>query len=197
MHLALFDFDGTITDRDSLLDFLIYVFGRARCVMGALALGPMMGLYLLGVIPNWRAKEAVFGHFMRGWDVDGFREACENYSRMRLPAIIRPIALEKLAWHRSEGHRMIVVSASVEEWFRGWCGRNGMEVIGTRLEAREGRLTGRIDGSNCNGSEKVRRIRDSVDLDCFERIYAYGNSGGDTEMLTLADERYYNWSRIA
>ena len=91
---------------------------------------------------------------------------------------------------------MVVVSASPETWIRPWCEAQGMEAIATRLEEREDRLTGKIAGRNCQGEEKVRRVREIIDLDSYTRIYAYGNSSGDMPMLSLAHERYLNWKRI-
>lgn len=196
MHLALFDFDGTITRRDSFFDFLLYTYGAARCALGLVLLGPMMARYLLKLVPNWKAKEAVFRYFLRGMTVEGLERAGDRYSRERLDAIIRNEARERIAWHRERGHRIIVVSASVDVWMREWCGRYGMDIIGTRLESERGRLTGRILGANCQGAEKARRIREALNPEDFEHIYAYGNSRGDAEMLSLAHERYYNWVRV-
>ena len=196
MHLALFDFDGTITNRDSFLDFLHFTFGAVRCAFGLAVLGPILALYAVKLVPNWKAKEAVLRHFLKGWSVDDFKEAAGRYSRERLPGIIRGEALERIEWHRSCGHRIIVVSASVEEWMRGWCDRYGIGVIGTRLAVDQGKLTGRINGVNCHGSDKVRRIREKVNLEKYECIYAYGNSRSDVEMLSLANEQYYNWVKV-
>ncbi len=197
MRLALFDFDGTITMRDTLFDFLLFTFGAVRFALGLIALGPVLILYMMKAVPNWKAKESVFRHFLGGWSTGDFEKAGERYSRERLADIIKTDAIERIEWHRTSGHRIIVVSASVEAWIKEWCGRYGIEVIGTRLESKQGRLTGRIEGANCQGAEKVRRIREAVRLNEYEYIYAYGNSKGDAEMLSLAQERYYNWVKVA
>jgi len=197
MRLALFDFDGTITRRDSLFDFLFFTFGAVRCAVGLVVLGPVLVLYILKMIPNWKAKESVFRHFFKGWSIERFEKAGDRYSRERIDHIIMGKARERIEWHRTGGHRIIVVSASVETWMREWCGRNGIGIIGTRLESVQGKLTGRIDGANCQGPEKVRRIREAVDLGEYEYIYAYGNTRGDADMLSLADEQYYNWVKVA
>ncbi|MBP7738266.1 MAG: HAD-IB family hydrolase [Spirochaetes bacterium] len=197
MRLALFDFDGTITTRDSLFDFLLFTFGAARCAAGLIVLGPVLVLYVLKKIPNCKAKEAVFRHFFKGWSIERFEKVGERYSRERLDHIIMGQARERIEWHRTGGHRIIVVSASVETWMREWCGRYGIGIIATRLESAQGKLTGRIDGANCQGPEKVRRIREAVNLDEYEYIYAYGNTRGDADMLSLAHEQYYNWVKVA
>ncbi|MBN1496281.1 MAG: HAD-IB family hydrolase [Spirochaetes bacterium] len=196
MRLALFDFDGTITTRDSLGDFLLHTCGALRCAAALIMLAPVLALRLAGKIPNWKAKEAVFRHFLEGCPVTDFAAAASDYAANRLPRIIRKIALERIEWHRSQGHRAIIVSASPEQWIKPWCGRYGMEVIATRLEIRADILTGGIDGANCYGEEKARRIRETVNLAEYEYIYAYGDSKGDTEMLSMANERYYNWTQV-
>lgn len=197
MRLALFDFDGTITTRDTLADFLLNAFGVVRCAIGLLAVSPFMALYLSKIITGGEAKEKVFRYFLSGWDRDDFGRAADRYARERMPAILRENAMERIRWHRSRGDRIVVVSASAEEWVGSWCAMQGMEVIGTRLEIRDGKFTGRIQGENCKGPEKARRIREEINLADYEYVYAYGNSSGDAEMLALADERYYNWRRMA
>lgn len=197
MRLALFDFDGTITERDSFADFLLTTFGLPRCLLAAVIMAPHLVRGLTRRVSGSAEKEAVFRHFFRGWPADKFEMTAKCYSIERLPLLVRDTAMERILWHRSQGHRMVVVSASVESWLRPWCNENGMEVIGTRLEASDGILTGRIDGRNCQGREKERRIRQAIDLGKYDRVYAYGNSRGDQHMLALADERYYNWVRTA
>ncbi len=65
----------------------------------------------------------------------------------------------------------------------------GITVLGSRLEIRDGRLTGRLAGKNCNGNEKVCRIREAVTLTPYQAVYAYGDSSGDREMLALAHHK--------
>ena len=83
-----------------------------------------------------------------------------------------------------------------EEWIEPWASKYGAQVVGTELEAVSGTLTGRLNGANCRGGEKARRIAALVDLKSYDKIYAYGNSSGDREMLLLADEKVYNWDHV-
>jgi len=195
-HLALFDFDGTITSRDSLFDFILSTFGTTQLIVGLAMRAPHLVLALAGVRPRWQGKEAVLVYFFGGWETSEFASIAERYARERIPQLVYEEAARRIEWHRREGHRMVVVSASPEAWIRPWCETQGMEAIATRLEEREGRLTGRIAGRNCQGEEKVRRVKEIIDLDLYARIYAYGNSRGDMPMLSLAHERYLNWKRI-
>ena len=193
MRLALFDFDGTVTRRDSFLDFLIYAAGVPRFATGIIVNIPSLLMYMAGVIPNWKAKENLIGHFFRGLPIDDFRTLGMSYARERIPVIARPEAMRRIEWHRSEGHRIAIVTASAGDWINGWCRELGLDLIATRLEVSGSRLTGKIDGKNCHGAEKVRRIREAYRMEDYEYFYAYGDSRGDLEMMALADEKYYKW----
>jgi HAD superfamily hydrolase (TIGR01490 family) len=196
MALALFDFDGTITFKDSFGDFIVYAVGRKKFILGAILLSPMLVAYALGFIRNWRAKEIVSTYFFGGWDSRGFKALASNYSRERLPRIIREIALERIGWHKLKGDKVVVVSASIDLWLADWCANQGVDLIATQLEMRDGRVTGRFLTRNCSGEEKVKRIEERYGLKSFDYIYAYGDSAGDRAMLDLANEKYYRWKRV-
>ncbi len=151
----------------------------------------MLAAYTFGMIPNHIAKERLIAHFFIGWDAKQFQQTADQYSLHQLDKMVRPEAVERMRWHQAQGDRVIVVSASMESWLRGWCGRNNIELIGTRLEIRDGRLTGRFATKNCYGMEKVSRIREWCDLSAFSLIHAYGDSRGDREMLELATVKHY------
>jgi HAD superfamily hydrolase (TIGR01490 family) len=196
MALALFDFDGTITFKDSFADFIRYAVGRKKFVIGAIRLTPMLFAYALGFLRNWKAKELVSDYFFGGWDSRLLEEIAAKYSRERLPGIIRENALEKIRWHKSRGDTVVVVSASINLWLAGWCADYDLDLIATKLEVKDGRVTGRFLTKNCSGKEKKRRIEEQYDLKSFDHIYAYGDTPGDKAMLELADEKYYRWKRI-
>jgi phosphatidylglycerophosphatase C len=59
------------------------------------------------------------------------------------------------------------------------------------LEVKNGVVTGKIDGKNCNGKEKAKRIKQAINLNEYDSIYAYGDSAGDKQMLALATYTYY------
>ena len=196
MALALFDFDGTITFKDSFADFIRYAVGRKKFVIGAIRLTPMLFAYALGFVRNWKAKELVSAYFFGGWDSRLLEEIAAKYSRERLPGIIRENALEKIRWHKSRGDTVVVVSASINLWLAGWCADYDLDLIATKLEVKDGRVTGRFLTRNCSGKEKKRRMEEQYDLKSFDHIYAYGDTPGDKAMLELADEKYYRWKHL-
>jgi phosphatidylglycerophosphatase C len=196
LALALFDFDGTISFRDSFGDFIRYAVGPLRFWLGIVCLVPVVGAFLFGIIRAWRAKELMAIYFFRGWDAEEFKRLADEYSRQRLPRIVRPVALERITAHKRAGDTVVVVTASIDHWLQAWCEAQGIDLIATRLEVRKGRITGRFSTRNCSGQEKVRRIEERYDLTKFDRIYAYGDNPADRPMLRLAHEKYYRWRRV-
>jgi HAD superfamily phosphoserine phosphatase-like hydrolase len=89
------------------------------------------------------------------------------------------------------------VSASADLWLKDWCTQEGIaDLLATQLEVVNGVLTGNLASANCRGPEKVRRIQELLDIRDYERIFAYGDSSGDQEMLALAHEAWYRGKRI-
>ena len=189
--VAFFDFDGTITDRDSFIDFIIFYHGKFSAYVGLLRLFPILLAYKLKLLPNWRAKEIVLTHFFQGEPIEKFQQYCDQYAWERIPQITRVGALQAIQKHHELGNDIYLVSASLENWLSAWCNRKGLKLIGSRLETKEGRVTGKLVGKNCYGPEKVVRIRQEVTLHKYQDIYCYGDSSGDRELLQLADHAYY------
>ena len=191
MELALYDFDGTITTKDTLADFIQCAVGKKLYYMGLFIMSPMLAAYTLKIIPNNIAKERFMTHFFKGWDEIHFKQIAEQYSLKQINKITRPKAMDKIRWHQEQGHKVVVVSASPENWIKGWCEKNKVDLIATRLEIENGKLTGKFATKNCYGMEKVKRIKEVYDVSQFDYIYAYGDSRGDKEMLSIANESYY------
>lgn len=191
MKIAFFDFDGTITTDDSLLKFIRFVVGDFKFMQGLAVLSPVLFLYKLKVIPNYKAKQMMLSYFFKGMSEKSFIEVAKKYSLEHIDSIVREDAMKQIQWHHANGHKVVVVSASLECWLHPWCEKNGLELIGTRLKVIDGIITGRLLTKNCYGIEKVNRIKGKYNLEEYEYIYVYGDSRGDREMLKLADEACY------
>ncbi len=193
--LALFDLDGTLTRRDTLSDLLLRHFGLRRCLTAGVLLAP----WLIGVPGGWVSRDAakvrVLKTFFGGMDEGEFLAIGKHYAQQHLEALLRPQARSRLQWHIQQGHRVIVISASVSDWIRPWTEQLGIELLASELVRRDGRITGELAGANCRGEEKVRRLRDLLDPTDYQPIYAYGDTDGDTAMLALADHPTYRGLR--
>lgn len=191
MNLALFDFDGTLTSKDSLPDFIQYAVGKPAYYFGLALLIPVLLGYFFGLIRNDIAKQKLMARYFKGWSLDRFKQVASDYSRSEIDRIIRQQAIEKLNWHQQQGDRVIVVSASMEDWLKPWCDNKGVELLATRLNTENSIISGKFATPNCHGEEKVNRIKALLNLSDYDRVFAYGDSSGDTEMLAIADESYY------
>lgn len=190
-ELALFDFDGTITYSDTLLQFIGYARGGIRLITGFAFLSPVLILNQLKIISSKRAKEIVLSFFFKGVPIIEFQELCDRFGEEYLPRLIRPKAWDAIRELKRKDVRIVIVSASPENWIVKWAALQGLEVIATKLEVNNGIITGRISGENCKGQEKIARIKDYLNLSAFEKIAAYGDSSADKPMLGLATQKFY------
>ena len=199
-RVCTFDFDGTLTTRDTLLLFIRFVCGRWGLIGVLVRYAPLLVLMKLKLYPNWRVKQKVFSRCFGGITVERFNDDCRLFAEKYRSTVLRPDGMEAVRRALGEGAVVMIVSASVDNWVRPFfndvlpssSGQGTLLVLGTQVEAKDGRLTGQFMGHNCYGAEKVRRI--SVMLpapreDCY--IVAFGDSRGDREMLQYADEAHY------
>ena len=191
MRLALFDFDGTISNNDSFRGFIIYYCGYWKFTLGSIILSPIYLLYFLGIIKNNVMKETVITFYFKNENVSELWSKGREYDSVKIDGMIRCKAREKIEWHQSRGDKIIVVSASANIWLKSWCQRNSVDLIATELEEVNGKITGKLINGNCYGNEKVLRVMRLVNIEDYEEIYAYGDSRGDKELLSIAHKPFY------
>ena len=189
--IAFFDFDGTITTKDTLLEFIKYAKGHLPFYTGFALNSPYLIAYKLKLISNQFAKEKVLAYFFKNMSTSKFQEICDAFAKNILPSYLRPKALEEIANLQRQGVQIVIVSASPENWIRQWASSVNAALLATNLQVIEERITGKIEGCNCYGEEKVRRIKSAYDLDDYTEVYAYGDTSGDKPMLSLAGHSSY------
>lgn len=190
-----FDFDGTLTTSDTLLEFIKYAKGRGRFLMVFLMYSPLLVLMKLHLYPNWKAKQQIFAHLFAGMRIEKFDALCRGFAE-ESQHLLRPKGITRLHEALVAGAQVFIVSASIDNWVRPFFDiRNlkGVQVLGTQIEVEDGKLTGNFKSNNCYGKEKVHRIAEA--LKSFERseyeIEAFGDSRGDKEMLAFADKGHF------
>jgi HAD-superfamily subfamily IB hydrolase, TIGR01490 len=191
MKLALFDFDGTISRKDSMIDFIQFAMGKPRYYWGLIRKSPMLLSYLLKQTANSDAKQAFMAHYFSHYPTDKFEILAQKYAEKKLPAIIRPKALERIQWHQAQKHKVVIISASAEDWLKPWAEGIKVDLIASQLDKNGGFISGHLKGNNCHGAEKVARLKQYLNINDYSCIYAYGDSPGDKEMLALADDAHY------
>ena len=185
---ALFDFDGTITTKDTLFDFIRFTYGKSGLVKCLLMNVWNLSLYAAKLRSNERAKEIMLATMIKGTNAAVFEEQCKRYSMERVPQIIKENTKEIIEKHLTAGETLLIVSASPENWIRPWAIKNGFTgVIATKLEEKDGMLTGKFASRNCYGEEKVNRLKEFFTDREQVFITAYGDSSGDKPMLNYAN----------
>ena len=187
--VAAFDFDKTISTRDNVVPFLRALVGRARLARALLAISPRLVRAALDDDRRDAAKVALVRHTLRGYDAARVTEVAAAFARDVVARHLRPEVVERVAWHRGQGHEVVIVSASLKNYLDPiGVGLGVSAVLATELAVGDdGRLTGELAGPNVRGAEKVRRLEAWLgDRPAF--VWAYGDSSGDHELLARADQ---------
>ena len=190
--IVVFDFDGTLTHKDTLLEFIKFAKGKWQFYIGIIICSPILMAYLLRLMKNDKAKQFVFRYFFKGMSYRKFKQLGEQFSS-RIDDIVNKHTLDILKQHSLNGATIYVISASITEWVEPWCKANHVtQVIGTLAEvSNNGRLTGRFLTPNCYGIEKVRRLQETEPYRDTYYLVAYGDSDGDIELLDYANEGHF------
>lgn len=193
-NIAFFDFDGTISQKDSLFLFVKFLVGKKRFYWGILTHLHILLGYLVGILKNSYAKQSLSSYYFKDYEIQEFLLKCEKF-QPTLKSILKDSALQRLHWHKEQGDKIVLVSASFREYLIPLCEELDIDCIATALEVKDKKLSGRFSTPNCYGIEKAIRIKAKYNLDDFDRIYAYGDSNGDREMLDLASNecRFYKF----
>ena len=190
--LAVFDFDGTITYKDSFLPFILHVVGFKKFYIGLFSLSPRIILYFIKIVSRKSLKEMFISQFFLNMSDNDLQLFTKSFIDKKLPKLINPLALQCIMRHEELGHRVIVISANIEDLVGKWCDKVGIsEYSCTSLSKKDGNLTGRINGKNCYGKEKVQRLISLVGPLVNFIIYAYGDSKGDKELLEISNQSFY------
>ena len=185
--VAAFDFDGTLTRRDTLVSFLTTVVGRGTVARALGAESARLALVAVGRGDRDATKERVLTRALAGRSYAEVEAAGRAFGAELARSAITPDGRDRIAWHLAAGHEVVIVSASLEVYLAEVARALGIEhLLSTALLAdAAGRCTGGLRGANCRGPEKARRLRALLGGDDVE-LWAYGNSHGDDEMLALA-----------
>ena len=188
MKIVAFDFDGTLTSKDTLIEFIRYAKGDGAFLLGFLLFSPILVFMKLGLYPNWKSKQKVFSYFFKGMAIERFDALCQRFAQDNRH-LLRPQGLDAVTKALSDGAEVLIVSASIDNWVQPFFPE--VDVLGTKIEIVDGVLTGRFITNNCYGQEKVNRILELFPNRSEYHLTAYGDSRGDKEMLAFADESYY------
>ncbi|RZA28271.1 MAG: HAD family hydrolase [Proteobacteria bacterium] len=196
MDLALFDFDHTITFADTYSRFLRVTADPAKRRRGEWSLAPWLAGYRLGVVSAKGIRARATRVAFEGRPLREVREQGARYAREILPGLLRPEMMDRIAWHKSRGDTVAVVSGSLDVYLRPWCEAHGLALICNELESKGSVLTGRYHPCD-RAAEKARHINERYELAAYAAIHAYGDSREDQQMLALASHRWFRGRQVA
>jgi HAD superfamily hydrolase (TIGR01490 family) len=178
--VVFWDVDGTLILGDTLLPFLHRFAGAAslgRTVVRAMARRDRDA-----------AKAAVLQRVLGGRTLAAVDAQARAYVSDVLVRQIRPDCLRRWHWHRQQGHRQVLASASLELYLHHLGDLLGADaLISTRMNVVNGWLTGRQATPNCRGEEKANRVREYLSIHPAGQIWVYANGTADRPTLALAD----------
>lgn len=193
--VAAFDFDGTLTWRDTLLPFLRRLLGLPTLLWVLFICSPWLAGYALRLVSNHRAKAVLLKAALADRSVAEVERCARAFVQNDLPAQWRPWGLQQLVQHQQAGHRCVLVTASTSPYMHLVGASLGVDaVLCTEMEVVDGRYTGRMATANCHGEEKVRRLQAWLAAEYGTAqpvLHAYGDTKGDLPMLQLAQQAWY------
>lgn len=184
--LALFDFDGTLYKKNSLLEFTKFSKGLPSFYWGIIRLLPFLFAMKVKLLSNEKTKKKYFSYFFKGMHYTDFKNLCADFALYQIEKDVCPILFLTLENHLKNKDSVFIVTASPSEWIEPWSKKFGIEVIGTKIEIIDCVVSGHFSSKNCFGQEKVNRINQQINLMDFDSIYTYGSGRGDAEMLLLS-----------
>lgn len=174
-----------------MLELIRFSKGSLNYFKGMALLSPLLVGVKAGLVDAQKGKERLMGHFFQGTETTDFHSLCQDFCTKRLPQILRTAALNKISEHQNQGVEVVVVSASAAQWVLPWTKKMNIQLISSKLAEDGQRISGKLEGKNCNGDQKVIRIREEFNLDIYETIFCYGDSKGDHPMLELATQAFF------
>lgn len=192
-RVAAFDFDGTLARGDSLIPFLVALCGRRRVAAALAVHGPAIAWAVAGRGSRDRAKARFVSVLLAGRAAAEAAAVGSVFAQRVIDRRLRPDTLERMAWHRGQGHELVLVSASLDVYLGPLATALGFDaVLATALEVgADGLLTGRLLGANVRGPEKAARLTAWLGPDAHDvELWAYGDSSGDRDLFALATSAF-------
>ena len=189
-NLYLLDFDGTLTFKDSSKYFFKILLGKQFYYLYYLHNIFTILLYLLKLKNQFDLKKKRYKLLLNNTKYDKLCSVVYE-SDVLIDKIIRPEAREFLKKIKNKNNKVIIVSAGLSIFLEKWANKNSFDLLTNNVFVNKEKKFEFVYSYDCNSYGKVKRINEYIDINSFEKIYAYGDSVGDLEMLKLADKSYY------
>ncbi|WKS96047.1 HAD family hydrolase [Riemerella columbina] len=190
--LYLFDFDGTLTTKDTMFLYLKFYNPRKywRCFVLHL---PLFILLKMKLLSAQSVKESFIGAVLKGETKSQLEAKSQAFFEKYYPQIFRANALDFIANMDRAQTYAYIVTASLDIWVKPFAEALKMQLIATEAAFENDVFTGKFKTKNCNGEEKVVRIKQQVAHLKYDKSIAFGDTQGDQPMLQWANEGFYQF----
>jgi len=193
--LAIFDVDFTLTKRETLMEFYLFMMKKNPKLIVHLprSLGASM-FYMFKIYEAQKAKE-YFISFIDGLEENKMQELVKEFYEKRLSKILYKDAIDMIRKLKGEGYKIYLISASAEFYLKELYNIKEVDmIIGTRFKCEDGIHRRNIEGCNCKGEEKVKRLlevleKENIQVD-FKESYMFSDSLADMPLFNLVGKPY-------
>ncbi|UJF29185.1 HAD-IB family hydrolase [Kaistella sp. 97-N-M2] len=190
--LYLFDFDGTLTYRDTMFLYLKF-YDASRFKLQFIKHIPLFILLKLKLADPEKIKRSFISSVLKGQSRAKIEKKSQEFFDYYFPELVRKNALEFIKSIDREKTDCYIVSASLDIWVQPFAHHFKMNLLATQAEFIDDIFTGNFLGKNCNGPEKVLRIVEAVGTKKYDKTIAFGDTSGDKQMLAWADEAQFEF----
>lgn len=190
--LYCFDFDGTLTYKDTMFMYLKF-YDPTRFRLQFLKHVPLFVLLKLKLADTEKVKKSFIGSILKGQTREKIEKKSRQFFEAHYPKIVRENALDFIKNIDRENTQSLLVTASLDIWAKPFADAFGMQLLATQAEFSSGVFTGNFIGKNCNGNEKLVRIQAEIKDKKYDKIIAFGDTSGDKPMLKWANEGHYQF----
>jgi HAD superfamily hydrolase (TIGR01490 family) len=190
--LYLFDFDGTLTYKDTMFLYLKF-YNPTQYRIAFLKHIPLFILLKLKLADAEKVKKSFVSSILKNQDQSKIEEKAKLFFQTYFPSVFRENALEFIRNIDRTHVDSYIVSASLDIWVRPFAEKLNLQLIATEAEFKNGKFTGNFLTPNCNGEEKVNRIQKEISHKSYDKIIAFGDTSGDKQMLSFAKESHFKF----
>jgi len=190
--LYLFDFDGTLTYKDTMFLFLKF-YDPAKFSVQFLKHVPLFILLKMKLADAEAVKKSFIASILKGQSRYQIEKKAQQFFDENYPGLFRENALDFIKNIDREHTESYIVSASLDIWVKPFADKLNMILLATKAEFIDDIFTGEFIGKNCNKDEKVCRIEAELGDKKFDKIIAFGDTSGDKAMFKFANESHYRF----
>jgi len=190
--LYLFDFDGTLTYKDTMFLFLKF-YDPAKFSVQFIKHIPLFILLKLKLADAEAVKKSLIASILKGQSRHQIEKKAQQFFDENYPGLFRENALDFINNIDRDHTESYIVSASLDIWVRPFAEQFNMTLLATQAEFKDDIFTGNFVGKNCNKQEKVNRIKLQLGDRKFDKIIAFGDTSGDKAMFKFANEFHYRF----